>query len=107
MSIDYDWNADDYDILSVTAPGLSYVSLSVTYNPTADEEMLEFDLPFYAELWEEEGVVAKTSSFLSLDAAKLWSEAQDLMALANERMDDSFDSEYADRSEWADTQGAL
>lgn len=98
MSVDYDWNADDYDIMSIVVPGLAYVALTVTYMPTEDEEMREYDLPFYAELWEEEGVVAKTSSFSSLEAARWWAEAQDLLALSNERADASSDAEYEYRS---------
>lgn len=107
MSIDYEWNADDYDIMSIAARGLAYVSLTVTFMPTEDEEMREYDLPFHAELWEEESVVAKTASFVSLDAARLWAEAQDLFALANDRMDASVSNEYESRSERADTEGVL
>jgi hypothetical protein len=63
--------------------------------------MREYDLPFYAELWEEESVVAKTSSFASLDAARWWAESQDLLALSTERSNASFDAEYDHRSTWA------
>ena len=88
------WKPAESDPFSVEAEGHAYDHLSVTYAPTADEEMLAFDLPWHAELWEEDGVVSNAASFKSADAALLWAEAEDLRSFSYDLSGASMTAEH-------------